>query len=57
MSTCQHVDYVVAKTPKLFENVYYDTDFIPLDFDWGMKSWREKLAAFYQDNYGITINL
>jgi hypothetical protein len=49
-------DYVVKKDAGLFEGVYYDTDFIPLDFDWGMKSWREKLAAFYLDNYGIDIS-
>jgi hypothetical protein len=49
-------DYVVKKDARLFEEVYYDTDFIPLDFDWGMKSWREKLAAFYLDNYGINIS-
>lgn len=42
---------------KLFENVYYDTQFIPLDFDWGMKDWRNKLSNFYRDNYGLIVNL
>ena len=42
---------------KLFENVFYDTQFIPLDFDWGMKDWRNKLSNFYRDNYGLIVNL
>jgi uridine kinase len=57
LNSGQESDYVVKKDSSLFENVFYDTDFIPLDFDWGMKSWREKLSAFYLDNYGISITL
>lgn len=47
--------YIVPKVPELFENVNYDTNFIPLDFNWDMKYWREKLVCFYADNYGLDI--
>lgn len=57
MSTLKEVDYVLRKDEELFRNVYYDTDFIPPDFDWGMKSWKEKLQEFYRSNYGMNINL
>lgn len=50
-------DFCVEKNAALFENVYYDTNFIPLDFDWSMGSWREKLADFYQKNYNISIKV
>jgi hypothetical protein len=50
-------DFVVEKDLTLFRDVLYDTNFIPLDFDWTMKSWREKLKSFYRDNYGMTIQL
>lgn len=50
----KELDYQVLKTPELFENVNYDTNFIPLDFDWGMDSWKEKLEDFYQKYYGIS---
>lgn len=51
----KEVDYIVAKEPKFFEDVHYDTNFIPLDFDWGMKGWREKLQHFYKEVYGINV--
>lgn len=50
------VDFVVNKTPEFFENVNYDTNFIPLDFDWGMNGWRSKLIAFYKENYGLQVS-
>ena len=53
----KELDYQVLKTPELFENVNYDTNFIPLDFDWGMDSWKEKLEDFYQKYYGISTNI
>ena len=49
--------HAVPINDKLFENVFYDTQFIPLDFDWGMKDWKYKLSQFYQDNYGLVVNL
>ena len=55
MATGKEVDFIVEKSTALFRDVYYDTAFIPPDFDWGMKSWKEKLAAFYMENYGMTI--
>lgn len=48
--------FIVPKIPKLFENVYYDTHFIPLDFEWDMKYWRDRLIKFYADNYGLNIS-
>lgn len=50
-------DFVVKKDDVLFRDVFYDTNFIPLDFDWEMKSWRVKLKKFYKDNYGMTIDV
>lgn len=47
--------HAVPINDKLFENVYYDTQFIPLDFDWSMANWKDKLTRFYFNNYGITI--
>ncbi len=48
-------DYVVKKDAALFKDVNYDTDFIPLDFNWEMSSWREKLKQFYLTHYNIQI--
>ena len=49
--------HAVPVNGKLFENVYYDTQFIPLDFDWSMKNWKDKLSQFYRNNYGIIVTL
>lgn len=49
--------YSVQKNQALFQNVYYDTHFIPLDFDWNMKNWREKLKKFYAEIYQINIDI
>lgn len=56
MDTLGISDYIVKKSPELFRNVNYDTNFIPVDFDWGMKSWKQKLIKFYSVHYGITVN-
>ena len=50
------VDFVAKKEPKFFEGVNYDTNFIPLDFDWSMKGWRSKLKSFYKEVYGIDVS-
>lgn len=57
MTSGKASDFVVKKDAALFRDVFYDTNFIPLDFDWKMKSWREKLQRFYKDNYGMTIKV
>lgn len=57
MNTGKAVDFVAKKDTALFKVVYYDTNFIPLDFNWEMKSWREKLERFYKENYNITLTL
>lgn len=57
MTSGKASDFVVEKDAALFRDVFYDTNFIPLDFDWRMKSWREKLQRFYKDNYGMTIKV
>lgn len=50
------VDYHVTKSPEFFEDVNYDTNFIPVDFDWSMKAWRSKLSTFYKENYGLDVD-
>lgn len=49
-------DYQVKKSPELFARVHYDTNFIPLIFDWKMDFWQTKLIQFYKDNYGIQLS-
>lgn len=49
-------DFKVRKSPELFRRVHYDTNFIPLTFDWKMDSWRDKLKNFYESNYGIRLS-
>jgi len=53
MDTLSELTYTIKKSPELFKDLNYDTKFIPFDFDWTMKSWREKLAAFYKNSYGL----
>jgi hypothetical protein len=48
-------DFVCKKDAAFFADVHYDTQFIPLDFNWDMSSWRFKLQRFYKDNYGINV--
>ncbi len=57
MSSGKETDYVVEKNAKLFEDVNYDTDFIPLDFNWEMKSWRSRLQTFYREHYNLEITV
>lgn len=47
--------YVVPKNQALFSDVNYDTNFIPLDFNWDMNNWNDKLRQFYYDNYNIDL--
>lgn len=55
MSSGRENDFVVEKNAELFEDVKYDTSFIPLDFNWEMTSWRSRLEAFYLEHYGLNI--
>lgn len=57
MNLDSSVTYSVPKVPELFKNVYYDTNFIPLDFDWNMENWKHKLQRFYMDIYGLRITI
>lgn len=57
MSSGKETDYVVEKNAKLFEDVNYDTDFIPLDFNWEMKSWRSRLQTFYREHYNLEVTV
>lgn len=50
----QESDFVVEKNADFFSDVFYDTNFIPLDFNWEMSSWQAKLKQFYKENYNIT---
>lgn len=57
MSSGHDIDFVVEKEAKLFEDVKYDTSFIPLDFDWEMKSWRSRLVEFYKQHYNMDVSV
>ena len=48
-------DFKIQKNPELFKRVHYDTNFIPLFFDWKMDKWQEKLRTFYKENFNIEI--
>ena len=56
MSSGHENDFVVEKNDELFRDVKYDTDFIPLDFDWEMTSWRSRLEAFYKEHYNLDVS-
>lgn len=47
----KHVDLKVDKTPELFKDVKYDSNFIPQEFDVTMKLWSSKLESFYRKYY------
>lgn len=49
-------DFQLVKSPDLFKRVHYDTNFIPLIFNWNMDNWKDKLKRFYSDNYGIELS-
>lgn len=55
-NTLTFLDYSVKKNAELFKRVHYDTNFIPLNFDWSMENWQDKLRKFYLENYGITLS-
>ena len=50
----RQVDYMVAKTPAFFEDVNYDTQFIPLEFNWSMEGFKQKLRKFYEEHFGLS---
>ena len=39
-------DFTLCKTEEFFTSVKYDTNFIPVKFDWNMKRWKNKLRDF-----------
>ena len=57
LKTLRESDFCVEKNADLFQDVFYDTNFIPLDFDWSMGRWKEKLQQFYMDTYGMQVDL
>lgn len=44
-------DLQLKLTPELFASVHYDTNFIPVVFDWRMDTWNEKLQEYYRRYY------
>ena len=50
----RQVDYMVAKTSDFFEGVNYDTQFIPLEFNWSMEGFKKKLTSFYEEHFGLS---
>lgn len=45
--------FEVNKTSALFNDVRYDTNFIPPPFDWSMSAWNDKLKSYYSQYYDI----
>ena len=45
--------FEVNKTPALFNDVRYDTNFIPPPFEWSMSAWNDKLKSYYSQYYDI----
>ena len=46
-------DFQIEKTPEFFKDVKYDTNFIPVVFDWSMKEWDKKLKQYYAAYYNL----
>ena len=55
MNTMKAVDFMCIKNAQLFKNVNYDTQFIPVEFNWDMTTWVGKLNNFYKENYGFEL--
>lgn len=55
MNTMSARDFTCIKNAQLFKNVNYDTQFIPVEFNWNMTSWVGKLNNFYKENYGFEL--
>lgn len=49
--TGTYKDLQLELSPELFSGVHYDTNFIPVVFDWKMDSWNEKLQEYYRRYY------
>lgn len=54
-NTGNYKDMKIEKRPELFKRVHYDTNFIPLIFNWKMDEWQDKLMKFYKENFNIEI--
>lgn len=50
-------DFKIKICPELFKRVHYDTNFIPLSFNWKMDTWKDKLIRFYKDSFGVEVTL
>lgn len=46
-------DFIIEKSPEFFKDVKYDTNFIPVVFDWSMKEWDKKLKQYYAAYYNL----
>lgn len=44
-------DFTIRKCPELFKDVNYDTNYVPIDFNWSMEQFQTKLINYYQDEY------
>lgn len=51
MNNNKTLDYKVVKNADFFSEIHYDTNFIPREFDWSMKSWSTKLDTYYKTYY------
>lgn len=46
-----YIDKFLHLDDDLFSNIYYDTNFIPVRFDWSMTDWNKKLDEYYKKYY------
>ncbi|NDL67708.1 ATP-binding protein [Anaerotalea alkaliphila] len=44
-------DFSIQKSESLFKELRYDTSYVPLDFDWTMDNFRNKLINYYRKQY------
>lgn len=45
--------FTIEKNKELFQNLKYDTNFIPKEFDWKMDKWNRKLDEYYKRYYNM----
>ncbi len=44
-------DFTLKKCPDLYKDSKYDHEFVPLEFDWSMDKFKDKVVMYYKDKY------
>lgn len=44
-------DFQLTKSPSLFKNCNYDTNYVPIDFNWDMTNFKNKLINYYKTDH------